>query len=157
MTDGPIDLHEGKENAYLKVIANLPPEYLCEEEDCIIKIEAFVENKGREYRCPKSPRAYYPQAVIGWADTDIRFAHCGITITEDSYNDLPDIPIRAKADKIIDKLAIRNLKIYRRHYVKKKIIWEVLIKTIQLKIYNTDRFSQCKSFNDPHMTTFDGR
>ncbi|CAH1799566.1 unnamed protein product [Owenia fusiformis] len=155
---GNIVIEEGGDSKDITIEITAPPLFFCksayEIEKCTLQFDVSVEKVRQEWKCRK--RTVISQAVIGWNGRP-EDAFCGVVVTETTYQRLIRIPIRAKIDFKYDRNQQRVVWIEAAHKVAGNVVRVEKIKQISVAIIDRDRKSQCRSVNDPHLTSFDGK
>jgi hypothetical protein len=165
-----LELTEGAEDKVVRVTSNFPPAVFCDvnitvqntTKPCNLFIGfevAYPVDKNKQsgnpsYNdivCPSSNKTL-PQLVLRWMDSSSMNA-CGIMLTNQNWQLVHSVIVRAVIDGKKDGDQERDLIVSAT--LKQNIT--VAVRTINVKVIDTDQVAVCQSINDPHMTTFDGK
>ncbi|XP_041368567.1 uncharacterized protein LOC121382945 isoform X2 [Gigantopelta aegis] len=150
---------EGADAKIVRIKSTFPPVVFCNHSsNCTLHIDTFIPEVDSDITCPGTG-SYIPQAVISWRDNQGVMSSCGVTLTNENWQSEQLIYVQATVDGRHDNNQRRTLEISAQvEYSGTLLVQEtVSVATVTLLIKDTNWHAVCKSINDPHMTTFDGR
>ncbi|XP_052098806.1 uncharacterized protein LOC127733493 [Mytilus californianus] len=166
---GNLVLTEGHPTEHIVVNVTAPPQLFCCQGcqgNCKVTITTHANFERFYQRC--TSHKYIPEVVIGWAGTSQSpdQHQCGTSVSKtihiSSWQQIIKIPVKATVDGRIDRNTHNHFTV--QGHVVNQLKPSVTIKPhtlnvgqVQITANNSDHHAQCKSLNDPHMTTFDGR
>ncbi|VDI09440.1 Hypothetical predicted protein, partial [Mytilus galloprovincialis] len=167
---GNLVLTEGHPTEHLIVNVTAPPQMFCCpgcQGNCKVTITTHANFERFYQRC--TSHKYIPEVVVGWAGTSQSpdQNQCGTSVSQtthiSSWQQIIKIPVKATVDGRIDRNTHNHFTV-QGHVVNQPSKPSITIKPhtlnvgqVQITANNGDHHAQCKSLNDPHMTTFDGR
>ncbi|XP_071167716.1 uncharacterized protein [Mytilus edulis] len=166
---GNLVLTEGHPTEHLVVNVTAPPQMFCCQGcqgNCKVTITTHANFERFYQRC--TSHKYIPEVVVGWAGTSQspNQNQCGTSVSQtthiSSWQQTIKIPVKATVDGRIDRNTHNHFTV--QGHVVNQPKPSITIKPhtlnvgqVQITANNGDHHAQCKSLNDPHMTTFDGR
>lgn len=97
------------------------------------------------------------QVVVRQDNRSAADSYCSIEITQDNWQDAHRFVLAAKIDLKFDGNQTRNVTLVYRKMVGDQVKETRTLCTYKVIVIDRDDKAQCKSINDPHITTFDGQ
>ncbi|XP_029649426.2 uncharacterized protein LOC115223143 [Octopus sinensis] len=149
---------EGKKAGYIEVKSNFPPRLMCLNSSCHFYVYTKLEKHPKDLKCKDE---VIPQLVFGYMrrwrvsrEADSSSAECNFAITNDNWKSVLQIPVIATVDGLRDKLQRRWVSISTSN---SELDVKTEIGQVQVDVVDSNKWAVCKSINDPHITTYDGR
>ncbi|KAJ8316790.1 hypothetical protein KUTeg_004694 [Tegillarca granosa] len=155
-----ISIIEGGTGKVITAQLTIPPKFMCNANIPSEKCSVIINSQFNATMDPNlicSDRKVIQQAVIGDIGTNSNDISCGVRVTNSNWRSVFSIPVKAKIDGLYDGEQSRILNIEGQLSANGSLSNATLFKDIKVKVKNVDVSSVCRSVNDPHITTFDGR
>ncbi|CAI9738780.1 Willebrand factor D and EGF domain-containing [Octopus vulgaris] len=155
-----LTIKEGGKSGFIEVFSTIPPRLLCRTEDrkqyCQVLVVPVLEQKSSELKC--SNKLSITQAVFPWqGNLKNEENFCKYNFDTKGRNNTLHIPVKAAIDGLLDKNQNRQVTLTIEILFNNIVETSVELGSTKVTIVDQDKHALCRSINDPHMTTFDGK